>query len=353
MALEGSEAAKITQDLGSGSSESSDEVLGLCKISPLTSSSFKEKTEPMLEDRNGKDDKNDDDEEADELVIDEGKSPEEEQPKAQKEKPEYKRQVSTPLKKRKVSLAEDEPVSTPAREEKRDVEEETAPDLTTFGLPPGWTRKITERMSGASAGKFDVYLTSPEGKRCRSMNEVINHLEKTHSQYKSADFIFKPKNLVPSAVTPAATRAPSKQQTTPAKRSPTKTPTKRRKSADSKESTKKAKVDKVKAVKERKKRSPSKSATLQKQKGKEPRLVRKPPPEKASVKASKQQKFQRLLVKINFQQKGTDDSDLDSEEEEEEDSFDEGSEPEEEKMEESPQITPKKSPRGSRNSLSD
>eukprot|EP00057_Strongylocentrotus_purpuratus_P031211 XP_783908.2 PREDICTED: methyl-CpG-binding domain protein 4 [Strongylocentrotus purpuratus] len=349
MALKESEAAKIAQDSGSRSSESSDEAIGLCKISPLTSSSFKGKTEPKLEDKNGnKNDDDDDEDDEDELVIDEGKSPPKEHHEDKKEKPEYKRQVSTPLKKRKVSLAEEEPVPTPApaEDETLDVEEEPTIDPITFGLPTGWTRKITERMSGASAGKFDVYLTSPEGKRLRSMKEVADHLEKTNSTYTSADFIFKPKNLKPSAI-PAALRVPTKSETRPAKRSPSKTPTKRPSSAGKKEIAKKAKVEKVKAVKEKKKRSPSKSATLHKQKEKKLRLVRKPPPEKASVKASKQQKFQRLLVKINFQQKGVEDSDLDSEEEEEEDSFDEGSEPEEEEeeMEESPKTTPKKSPR--------
>ncbi|XP_072176784.1 uncharacterized protein [Diadema setosum] len=286
-----------------------------------------------------------------ELIIDETKVPGSDKDKPEvppkKEDVEYKRQVSAPFKKRRVPSTEleGEPVSVKAGEKQGDDEV----DLVTFGLPPGWKRKITERMSGASAGKFDVYLTSPEGKRLRSMKEVTDHLAKTKSAYTAADFIFKPKNLK-SQATPAAVRSPPPNKQPRARsKSPVKAAAKRSNSREprgSPKKQKKAREEKASVVRERKRRSPTKSAALPKKKGKEPRKVRMPPPEKASMKKNRQEKFQKLLVKINFQQKGTDESSAESEDEE--DSFDEGSGLEEEEEAVSPELSPKRSPRGKR-----
>lgn len=38
----------------------------------------------------------------------------------------------------------------------------------TSAMPPGWIREVRQRKAGKTAGKLDVYITSPEGQRFRS-----------------------------------------------------------------------------------------------------------------------------------------------------------------------------------------
>ncbi|XP_059800478.1 methyl-CpG-binding domain protein 4 isoform X2 [Hypanus sabinus] len=44
-------------------------------------------------------------------------------------------------------------------------------------LPDGWKRIVKERRTGKSAGKYDIYLMSPEGKRFRSSRELENYFQ--------------------------------------------------------------------------------------------------------------------------------------------------------------------------------
>ncbi|GFS02244.1 methyl-CpG-binding domain protein 4 [Elysia marginata] len=45
-------------------------------------------------------------------------------------------------------------------------------DMEKHGLPPGWGMQVVKRRGGASAGKYDIYYYSPEGKKLRSKAEV-------------------------------------------------------------------------------------------------------------------------------------------------------------------------------------
>jgi len=57
-------------------------------------------------------------------------------------------------------------------------------------LPEGWTRKCVQRASGLSAGKWDVYVYNPMGKKFRSQNEVRVYLNQISSDLSPELFCF-------------------------------------------------------------------------------------------------------------------------------------------------------------------
>ena len=54
-------------------------------------------------------------------------------------------------------------------------------------------RKVTQRMTGATAGGWDTYLMDPTGKRFRSKQEIRRHFERIGEVFlRWEDFDFNP-----------------------------------------------------------------------------------------------------------------------------------------------------------------
>ncbi|XP_033745690.1 LOW QUALITY PROTEIN: uncharacterized protein LOC117331201 [Pecten maximus] len=52
-----------------------------------------------------------------------------------------------------------------------------SPMLHDKNLPEGWSRRVVQRLNGKSAGKYDVYIYSPSGKKMRSKTELATFVQ--------------------------------------------------------------------------------------------------------------------------------------------------------------------------------
>lgn len=82
---------------------------------------------------------------------------------------------------------------TPVKEYKRYHRPDRTPLFHDPTLPPGWSRKITQRKTGGTAGGWDTYIIDPHGKRFRSRQEIRRHFEQIQEIYLQwEDFDFNP-----------------------------------------------------------------------------------------------------------------------------------------------------------------
>ncbi|XP_059490888.1 neurofilament heavy polypeptide-like isoform X2 [Neocloeon triangulifer] len=108
-------------------------------------------------------------------VQEEKKVPE---PKA----PEPPKKRAPAAKKETVTAQKKVEVETPKKSGAKQIPEDKG-YLFSRPAPPGWSRDVTQRKSGASAGKYDIYVFSPDGLKHRSRADIHRYLTLNKGKY--------------------------------------------------------------------------------------------------------------------------------------------------------------------------
>ncbi|XP_063436009.1 uncharacterized protein DDB_G0283697-like [Mytilus trossulus] len=178
-------------------------------------------------------------------------------------------------------------IQAPPEQIRSDHTYDISPMLHDKNLPDGWTRSVVQRLAGKSAGKYDVYLYSPNGKKFRSKTELAVYFrDNSINDLNAEDFDFTVRGKHHSANQGGVNR--KRKSTAVDNEKPVKTPKIQKTKATPKSQEKKKKV------KEKdKKQTPKKKAECDEDK------KASTSPQKKPINAGKSLS-QKLVIKMAF-----------------------------------------------------